>query len=187
MAPAVRLVAPSVRLRDTVLRGLRELKEEGLPWFAGLDLDALASDFPAWVAERLADAHRPTALGVPRTHAWAVVGEGTDAWFVGRLAVQHALTDALRVEGGHVGYDTVPSARRRGFASEMLRQGLGLARGLGLDEVLVTCDDGNAASIRVIEKNGGVLAEKRLVGGDRLKRHYWIPLAGVSPLGLEPW
>ena len=82
---------------------------------------------------------------------------------------------------GHIGYDTVPSARGRGVATEMVRQALPVARALGLREVLVTCDDTNAASIRVIEKNGGQLRETKAFAPSRpLKRHYWIALFNES-------
>lgn len=39
----------------------------------------------------------------------------------------------------------------------MLGQGVIVARSPGVDSVLVTCDDDNAGSARVIEKCGGVL------------------------------
>jgi predicted acetyltransferase len=98
--------------------------------------------------------------------------------FVGRISILHELNDALRVEGGHIGYDTVPSFRGRGIATEMLRQALPLAFALGLTSVLLTCDDTNAASIRVIERNGGSLRETKAIHPDRpLKRYYWITLA----------
>ena len=169
----VELVAPAERYRDSVVQGLRELRDEGLPWHANLDLDAVERDFAAYVRETLADAHQLTALGVRRTHLWGVSGEQ----FVGRLAIQHDLTDALRISGGHVGYDTVPSYRGRGVARAMLQQALPVARSLGLTEVLLTCDDTNAASIRVIERNGGVLRKTKAIAPDRpLKRYYWIAL-----------
>jgi predicted acetyltransferase len=46
---------------------------------------------------------------------------------------------------------------------------------LGLDRVLLTCDDDNVGSIRTIEKNGGVL-ENVITGPDlaRPTRRYWI-------------
>ena len=89
-----------------------------------------------------------------------------------------ALNNALRVEGGHIGYDTVPSFRCRGVATEMLRQALPVARALGLPSVLLTCDDTNAASIRVIERNGGSLREAKALDTNRpLKRYYWIPVS----------
>ena len=97
--------------------------------------------------------------------------------FVGRISIQHELNDALRVEGGHISYDTVPSSRGRGVATEMLRQALPVARALGLTAVLLTCNDTNPASIRVIERNAGSLQVMKLLAPSRpLKRYYWIDL-----------
>jgi predicted acetyltransferase len=45
----------------------------------------------------------------------------------------------------------------------------------GLDRVLVTCDDGNTASARTIERNGGVLEDVRETWLG-LTRRYWIEL-----------
>lgn len=167
------LVAPSERYRDGFLLALREFQREGLSWWIGGDLPLAERDFAAFVAKKLEDATR-SAEGVPRkTHLWAVA----DEQFVGRISIHHALTDALRREGGHIGYDTVPSFRGRGVATEMLRQALPVARSLGLTSVLLTCDDTNTASIRVIEKNGGVLRETRNLDANRpAKRYYDIAL-----------
>ena len=40
----------------------------------------------------------------------------------------------------------------------------------GIDPALVTCDDDNVGSVRVIEAAGGVLEDVRGV-----KRRYWVP------------
>jgi predicted acetyltransferase len=56
---------------------------------------------------------------------------------------------------GHVGYAVVPWKRNRGYASAALRLMLPVARGLGMPRVLITCDEDNHASRRVIEANGG--------------------------------
>jgi predicted acetyltransferase len=67
---------------------------------------------------------------------------------------------------------------------EMLRQALPVARGLGLAEVLLTCDDTNVASIRVIERNGGALRETKTLGAQRpLKRYYWVTLSSWRHAG----
>jgi predicted acetyltransferase len=58
---------------------------------------------------------------------------------------------------GHIGYAVVPWKRRRGYATEALRQALPLALAEGLPAVTVTTDPDNVASQRVIENNGGVL------------------------------
>jgi predicted acetyltransferase len=167
----LQLVHPDERYRASFLRGLRELQAEGLPWWVGGDLDGIEHDFGAFVARRLADATR--SASIRKTHLWAV----SEDQFVGRISIWHELDDALRLEGGHIGYDTVPSFRRRGVATEMLRQALPVARALGLNEVLLTCDDTNAPSIRVIERSGGTLLEKRALDPTRpLKRYYGITL-----------
>jgi predicted acetyltransferase len=167
----IQLVPPAERYRESFLRGLREFRQEGLPWWVGGDLEIAERDFAAFVAKKLADSNRRTEALVPKTHLWAVAEEQ----FVGRISIHHDLSDDLRIEGGHIGYDTVPSFRRRGVATEMLRQALPLARALGVTEVLITCDDTNAASIRVIERNGGSLRETKALAAHRpLKRYYWI-------------
>ena len=173
----IQLVPPTQRCRESFLRAVREFQEEGLPWWFGGGLETAEQDFAAFVARKRADSGPGGDAGVPKTHFWALMEEQ----FVGRIAIHHELNDALRVAGGHIGYDTVPSFRGRGVASEMLRQALPLARALGLTEVLLTCDDTNAVSIRVIEKNGGALRETKVVTKDRPpKRHYWIRCVGAD-------
>ncbi len=169
--PPIALVPPDVRLRETFLAGMRQFQAEGLPWWTGGELASIEDDFPGFVAKKLADATRRTDTFVPATHLWGVA----ESRFVGRISIRHELSEALRVMGGHVGYDTVPSFRGRGVATSMLRAALPIARGLGLPEVLLTCDDHNAASIRVIERCGGVLeATRRIAGSDVPKRYYRI-------------
>lgn len=64
----------------------------------------------------------------------------------------------------------------------MLGQALPIARTLGLTSVLLTCDDTNARSIRVIERNGGVLMETKVLAPNRpLKRYYAIDLTQQEP------
>ena len=112
---------------------------------------------------------------VPATFLFAFLGER----IVGRTSIRHRLNARLERVGGHIGYAVVPEFRGRGFATLILRQSLDIARDrLGLHRVLVTCDEDNAASIRVIEKNGGVLRD--VVSGPDLtrpKRRYWIDLS----------
>ena len=99
--------------------------------------------------------------------------------FIGEIVIRHELNDALRRYGGHVGYGIRCSHQKQGYGALMLRLALGKARGLGLERVLITCDDDNAASARVIEKNGGKLQDiiENGVSDDKVITHrYWIEL-----------
>lgn len=109
---------------------------------------------------------------VPSTFLFAFVGTR----IVGRVSIRHTLNAFLERVGGHIGYVVVPEFRRRGYATEILRQSLRIAHGqLGISRVLVTCDDDNVGSYKTIEKNGGVL-ENILSEPDLMKpkRRYWI-------------
>lgn len=175
MPPVVSLVTPDIAYAESMVAGLREFRAEGLPWYATVDPDVVAADFPAFVRAQLAKATHPQPGMVPKTELWGVL----DGVYVGRVGIHHTLTDGLRVFGGHIGYDTRPSFRGRGVATAMLRCALPVARALGLSRVLITCDDTNVASIRVIERNGGALEATRSLDPARpLKRYYWIALDG---------
>jgi len=122
-------------------------------------------------------AEREQGVNLPQNHVastflLAFSGER----IVGRVSIRHTLNEYLRRAGGHIGYVVVPTHRRQGHATEILRLALRTASDrLGLERVLVTCDDDNVGSIRAIVTNGGVLDD--IVTGpdlDRPKHRYWI-------------
>lgn len=64
-----------------------------------------------------------------------------------------------------------------GHATAMLRASLPVARALGISSALLTCDVDNEGSRRVIERNGGVLEDRR---GAKLR--FWVPTGGPELL-----
>jgi predicted acetyltransferase len=107
---------------------------------------------------------------VPHTTFW-LVDEADQVVAVSNL--RHRLTERLRIEGGHIGYGVRPSARRRGHATELLRQTLGAARALGIAEALVTCAKANAGSVATIRRCGGRLQSEAFVAerGEVVQRY----------------
>ena len=94
---------------------------------------------------------------------------------VGVFSLKFELTEYLKNFGGHIGYAVRPSERRRGLASQMLAQGLRLAKDCGLTRVLCVCDEDNLASEKVIVKNGGVLENALYDPVEQVRvRRYWI-------------
>jgi predicted acetyltransferase len=128
-----------------------------------------AAGFAAYVADLHAEADekqlRPPGI-VPCTTLWWL--DGTT--YLGRLAIRHRLTPRLAEVGGHIGYDVRASARRRGHGTAMLAAALPIARQLGITSALVTCDVENVGSRKIIEANGGTLADEF-----HGKYRYWVP------------
>jgi len=165
---ALRLRPPAVDDEHEVLAAQRELGEEGFDFM-------LADDDQSWTDYLTALVRTRCGIGiapgqVPATLLLAEV----DGRIVGRVHLRHELNAPLRAIGGHVGYAVLPAYRRRGYATEMLRQAIDELNELGVTSVLVTCDDDNAASIRVIEGQGGVLEGSLALTEDKRKLRYWI-------------
>ncbi len=132
---------------------------EAQPWPEYLELLNDIRD-----GRNLPEGHVPGAMGA------AVV----DGSLVGRVSVRFQLNEYLATFGGHIGYAVIEEHRRKGYATEMLRQALQLETVNGVSSVLLTCDDDNVASAAVIERCGGILES---VGPDEngvLFRRYWV-------------
>ena len=167
--PALRLRPPTADDEPAFRAAHEVMAAERFPFGLAYDPDVPWADYlGALRAQRCGDV--PPGGLVPATFLVADVGGG----IVGRASIRHTLDEFLAHEGGHIGYCVLPSHRRRGYATEILRQSLVVARAEGVGRVLVTCEDGNAGSATVIERCGGVLESVVTGRGGEAVRRYWI-------------
>lgn len=171
------LVVPNVLLHRAWLDARdewgRDFVQPGSGLHEATDVDT-PEGFAAWVGRLVTSSDESVPVAQGRVHAsyWWMVEDGT---VVGSISLRHRLNEFLLHAGGHIGYSVRPSARRRGLATWAVEQVLAIACEKGIDRVLVTCDDTNAASARTIERSGGVLEDVRDTELGRTRR-YWIRL-----------
>ena len=87
------------------------------------------------------------------------------------------LEELHRIHASGVRSLCIESRPHEGFAGESWFEDVRLifdeCRKLGIDRVLMTCDDNNIGSAKSIENNGGIL-ENKLESDGTLVRRYWI-------------
>ena len=165
------LAHPSEQYKDSFIQAVHEFQQEGR--YEAYDVDVLSDNFVSFVKTLLDKAVSPRPDRVPETVYWLVEEDE----FLGRVSIRHELTGFLPDYGGHIGYEIRPTERRRGYGTLSLKLVLPKARELGLNRVLLTCDDTNIGSIKIIEANGGVHQDTRQLDYRPVPiRRYWIDI-----------
>lgn len=167
------LSPPSIAYKDSYLQGLREFQGEGK--YLNYHLKRIEEHFEDFLRQLAEQQERDkvTPGRVPNADFWLIDGQE----FIGRLSLRYELNEYLLRIGGTIGYEIRPSKRRQGYGKELLRLGLLEAQNAGLQRVLVTCDEDNLGSKRIIEANGGVFENAVEVEGTTKKKlRYWIGL-----------
>ncbi len=125
----------------------------------GLDRFLAESTYEKWLEKVLCDIDIAN-VGEGRVPALTYFYMGEEGGIIGMVNIRLALNDFLRKEGGHIGYSIRPTQRRKGYATDMLKQALNVCKVIGLREIIVTCDKSNLASAGVIKNCGGALQQE---------------------------
>lgn len=186
---AVFLTLPHIKYHAAFIAGLKDLKNaELIHYYMEKNLDVAQLTEPngfkhylKFLKEQAAGINLNPGR-VPHTTYWLIHEDDADqAQWLGRVDIRHQLNDYLRRIGGHIGYVIAPSARKQGYGTKMLALALEKIRAghpqLDSDQALLTCDETNLASKKIIETNGGVFAGYTEQAPPLPRKlRYWIPL-----------
>lgn len=171
----MKLGLPERKYYGSYIRAGEECEREGITTyhFTNKDEDELFRYF-----ENCRNGNNLPEGRVPSTYLWLTDGDE----FIGEVSIRHFLNENLEKRGGHAGYGIRYGYWNKGFGTFLLRESLKyLKEKLGINHVLITCNDDNTASASVIEKNGGILKDKIWtinidgeVRKEHLTRRYWI-------------
>ncbi|MGL5379172.1 GNAT family N-acetyltransferase [Clostridium sp.] len=109
---------------------------------------------------------------VPESVFWLL---NKDSNIIGVISIRHNLTPNLKFRGGHIAYYIVPSQRKKGYATKMLKLALNECKKLNITKALITCSKSNIASAKTIINNGGIIHSEDTLNGDVFQR-YWITI-----------
>ncbi len=147
------LVRPTLDLKEKALEYRQEHFDNNEMVINGSELLDKTDSYEEWLQSVTNNASPDTV-----NPNWVV----TDTFFaidendniIGIIDFRHTLNDFLK-DFGNSGYSVRPSERGKGYATDMLRQVLIIAKQAGLEEMQLSVERDNEPSIKTIIKNGG--------------------------------
>ena len=168
------LVKPNLSYADEIIKYKEESLAESpiINGSAGLDR---FSSIEVWLEELKKRSSEDTVpKGLVPSSTYLAVRE-KDNYIVGMIDIRHYLNEYLTQVGGNIGYCVRKTERNKGYAKQMLKLALEKCKELKIKKVLITCDEDNIASEKVILSANAKLEDIRNVDGENKKR-FWIDL-----------
>ena len=168
------LVKPDLSYADEIIKYKEESLAESpiINGSAGLDR---FSSIEIWFEELKKRSCEDTVpKGLVPSSTYLGVRE-KDNYIVGMIDIRHYLNEYLTQIGGNIGYGVRKTERNKGYAKQMLKLALEKCKDLKIKKVLITCDEDNIASEKVILSANAKLEDIRNVDGENKKR-FWIDL-----------
>ncbi|WP_335935286.1 GNAT family N-acetyltransferase [Fusobacterium polymorphum] len=168
------LLKPDLSYADEIIKYKEEsLKENPLiNGAAGLNNFSSIEDWLEELKKRSSEATVPEGL-VPSSTYLGV--REKDNYIIGMIDIRHYLNDFLKQFGGNIGYGVRKTEKNKGYAKQMLKLALEKCKELKIKKVLITCDEDNIASEKVILSANVKLEDIRNIDGENKKR-FWIEL-----------
>ena len=168
------LVKPDLSYADEIIKYKEESLAESpiINGSAGLDR---FSSIEIWFEElKKRSCENTVPKGLVPSSTYLAVRE-KDNYIVGMIDIRHYLNEYLTQVGGNIGHGVRKTERNKGYAKQMLKLALEKCKDLKIKKVLITCDEDNIASEKVILSANAKLEDIRNVDGENKKR-FWIDL-----------
>lgn len=168
-----KLVYPAIEHQQMMKAYLQETFDYGERYINGDGGCHQYSDYLVWLKRE-----KQNHLGI-HLHPEHVPGTTyfyiKDDKIVGTINIRHCLNEYLLNTGGHIGYSVLPSQRRKGYATAMLKEAITICKKWDIYPLLLTCDKANIASKKTIEKCGGQLENEYYdKQTNKTTLRYWI-------------
>lgn len=171
----IKLIKPTMGYAKEIMKYRQEFLDSGDD-LAGCGNLRLCSSAQEWIHGLNILENKDTCPKDKVTSNTYLAIRHSDNKIIGIIDFRHHIDHPiLSLWGGHIGYSVRPSERRKGYATQMLRQNLVNCKQHGLEKVLVCCDFDNIASKKTISANGGIFEKEVMVDGGKIER-YWIQL-----------
>ncbi|MDF1617979.1 GNAT family N-acetyltransferase [Petrocella sp. FN5] len=145
----IKLTKPSLLYQSTFLDFVKDVKESGYESYT--HYVKAEKNFSEFMNELI-----DMSEGVNIKKGWAPCSSywliDNNEEVIGVIRIRHRVDNDSLEMAGHIGYEIKSSKRKKGYGQRLLELGLMEARKIGLQKVLITCDEDNVASKRMIEK-----------------------------------
>jgi Predicted acetyltransferase len=149
------LVRPTIDFKHKALEYRQAHFDNGEYIINGSELFDKADSYEEWL-KAVCDNANPETVNPNWVLTDTFFAQETDTGeIVGIIDLRHTLNDFL-INFGNCGYSVRPTKRNRGYATEMLKQLLEIAKKAGLEKIHLSVEKDNLSSVRTIVKNGGV-------------------------------
>ena len=168
------LVKPDLSYADEIIKYKEESLKESPVINGSAGLDRFSS-IEVWLEELKKRSCEDTVpKGLVPSSTYLAVRE-KDNYIVGMIDIRHYLNEYLTQVGGNIGYGVRKTERNKGYAKQMLKLALEKCKELKIKKVLITCDEDNIASEKVILSAEAKFENIKSFEGKNKKR-FWIDL-----------
>lgn len=175
----IKLIKPTIEYKQQAEELVKEIKKydiDNKDAFAGCS-SIEKYDYEEWLKkiDEDLDFENIKPGRVPASTYFSV--RKSDNKIIGVVNIRYDFNEYLENYGGHIGYLVRPVERRKGYGYKNLKLALDKCLEIPINKVLITCNENNIGSAKIIESCGGIYEETRFCEKENINlKRYWIKL-----------